>query len=161
MPKWSANGWIRAATFLSVCGVSIIAAIVSYSHIYRVALTHGQSNLDSKLLPLSVDGLILAATLTAFIASRNRLSVPKLARCMLALGIGATVGINMLYGWSDGLLGAALSAWPAVSFIGSVELTISTFRLAVVSRPSKIPEENDGLKLTYKAVAESGRRKAV
>ncbi len=40
---------------------------------------------------------------------------------MLWLGIGATVGANIAYGAAFGLLGALVSAWPAVAFIGAVE----------------------------------------
>jgi Protein of unknown function (DUF2637)/Lsr2 len=131
----NANSWIRGATLFSVCSVAAIAAVISYSHILHVALTHGQTDLDARLLPLSVDGLILAASLTAFFASRNKLPIPALARWMLIAGILATVAANALYGLSHGLLGAVLSSWPALSFIGTVELSISTVRMAVTGRP--------------------------
>ena len=37
---------------------------------------------------------------------------------MLWLGIGATIGANIAYGAGYGLVGALISAWPAVAFIG-------------------------------------------
>jgi len=43
---------------------------------------------------------------------------------MLWLGIAATVGANIAYGAGYGLLGALISAWPAVAFIGSVEIAV-------------------------------------
>ena len=86
-------------------------------------------------MPLSVDGLILAASLTAFFASRNRLPVPVLARLMLGLGIGATVAVNWIFGMTHGILGGLLSAWPAASFIGAIELLIWLVRAAASTRP--------------------------
>lgn len=125
---------IRAATAFSVAVVSLIAAVISYSHIYRVAVTHGQSLLDAKLLPFSVDGLIAAASLTLFYASRNRLPSPGLARWMLGLGVGATIAVNSIYGDKSGILGVLLSAWPAVAFIGAAEMTIWMIRAATSVR---------------------------
>jgi len=80
------------------------------------------------LLPLSVDGLILAASLVLLHESRNGRDAPGLARLMLWLGIGATVGANVAYGTGFGLLGAVISAWPAVAFIGAVEMVMQLVR---------------------------------
>lgn len=129
----NANSAIKAATSASVSIVSIIAAVISYSHIYHVAIGHGQTRLDSSLLPFSVDGLIAAASLTLFYASRNRLDSPLLARVMLGLGVGATIAVNAVFGISSGVLGILLSAWPALAFIGSVELILWVIRAATAT----------------------------
>jgi hypothetical protein len=39
-------------------------------------------------------------------AARHRLPVPRLARWMLALGITASLTVNVAQGWSHGLVGA-------------------------------------------------------
>jgi hypothetical protein len=52
---------IRFATAAVVCAVAAFAAVVSYSHIYGLGRAHGQDGTAARLLPLSVDGLILAA----------------------------------------------------------------------------------------------------
>ena len=44
------------------------------------------------------------------------------------LGIGATIGANIAFGALYGLLGALISAWPAVAFIGSVEIAMQQVR---------------------------------
>jgi Protein of unknown function (DUF2637) len=134
--RLTADRYIRVSAALTVVAVAMFAAIISYSHIYTVSRAHGESVLDARLLPLSVDGLILAASLTAFYASRNRLPVPALARLMLVLGIGATIAVNWLFGFTHGVLGGLLSAWPAASFIGAVELTIWMVRAAASIRPT-------------------------
>jgi hypothetical protein len=54
---------IRCATAAVVCAVAAFAAVVSYSHIYGLGRVHGQDGTAARLLPLSVDGLILAASL--------------------------------------------------------------------------------------------------
>jgi hypothetical protein len=105
--------------------------VVSYSHIYGLGRGHGQDGTAARLLPLNVDGLILAASLLLHEA-RNDRDVPRLARFILWLGIGATIGANIAYGAGYGLLGALISAWPAVAFIGAVEIAMQQVRRARV-----------------------------
>ena len=98
---------IRFATAAVVCAVAAFAAVVSYSHIYGLGRAHGQDGTAARLLPLSVDGLILAASLVLLHEARNDRDAPRLARLMLWLGIAATIGANIAYGAGYGLLGAA------------------------------------------------------
>jgi len=111
-----------------VCAVAAFAAVVSYSHIYGLGRAHGQDGTAARLLPLSVDGLILAASLVLLHEARNDRDAPALARFMLWLGISATIGANVAYGAGYGLLGALISAWPAVAFIGTVEIAMQLVR---------------------------------
>ena len=119
---------IHFATAAVVCAVAAFAAVVSYSHIYGLGRAHGQDGTAARLLPLSVDGLILAASLVLLHEARNGRDAPRLARLILWLGIGATIGANIAYGAGYGLLGALVSAWPAVAFIGSVEIAMQQVR---------------------------------
>ena len=57
-------------------------------------------------------------------AARYRVPVPSLARWLLGLGIVATLAANMAQGWSHGLVGAVVAAWPTVSLVGSYELLV-------------------------------------
>jgi hypothetical protein len=127
---------IRFATAAAVCAVAAFAAVVSYSHIYGLGRAHGQDGTAARLLPLSVDGLILAASLVLLHEARNGRDAPRPARFMLWLGIAATIGANIAYGAGYGLLGALISAWPAVAFIGSVEIAMQQVRRARVPRPT-------------------------
>src|SRR5258708_16479962 len=109
------QGVVRTGTVLAV---GVIAALQSYSHIYDLARSHFQSPIDARLLPLSVDGLIIAASLALATA-------PRLARWMLGIGVvTATVAANVAYGLPHGLLAALVSAWPGISFVGSAELLL-------------------------------------
>jgi hypothetical protein len=101
----------------TVLAVGVIAALQSYSHIYDLARTQGQDHLNAVLLPLSVDGLIIAASLALATA-------PRLARWMLGIGVAATVAANVAYGLPHGLLAALVSAWPGISFVGAAELLL-------------------------------------
>lgn len=126
----SGDRLIRVATAAVVCAVAGFAAVVSYTHIYDLGRLHGQSGAAARLLPLSVDGLILAASLVLLHEARNGRDAPGLARLMLWLGISATVAANVAYGTGFGLLGAFISAWPAVAFIGAVEMVMQLVRRA-------------------------------
>ena len=108
--------------------VAAFAAVVSYSHIYDLGRAHGQSGVAARLLPLSVDGLILAASLVLLHEARARRDAPVLARCMLWLGVSATVAANVAYGARFGLVGAIVSAWPAVAFVGAAEMLMGMVR---------------------------------
>jgi hypothetical protein len=61
-------------------------------------------------------------------AARHRVPVPSLARWLLGVGIAATLTANMAQGWSHGLVGAVVAAWPAVSLVGSYELLVWLIR---------------------------------
>jgi hypothetical protein len=45
-----------------------------------------------------------------------------LARWLLRLGIVATLAANVAHGLGQGLIGAAVGAWPAIALVGSYEL---------------------------------------
>ena len=140
MRKTSTDQAIRTATGGVVLAVGGFAGAVSYSHIYDLARQHAQNVLDARLLPLSVDGLIVAASFLILHEARAGRDVPKLGRWMLAVGVVATVLANIAYGIQGGAYDAIVSAWPAVSFLGCAEmltylLRVSRTRRAPVTRP--------------------------
>ena len=79
-PHWPAvaDQLIRVTTALAVAAV---AAVISYRHAYELVTTHGETGLTARLLPFTVHGLILAASMLILDASRRHRSVPPLARC--------------------------------------------------------------------------------
>ncbi len=130
---------IRRAAAAAVLAVAAIAAVVSYSHVYLLGRGHGQDGAAARLLPLSVDGLILAASLVLLHEARHGRPAPPLARWMLWLGIGATIAANALYGMRWGMLGVLLSAWPGAAFVGSVELLMGLVRSGAGGDPAPVP----------------------
>jgi Protein of unknown function (DUF2637) len=121
---------IRLATALVVTAVAAFAAVVSYSHIYDLGRFHGQAGTAARMLPLSADGLILAASLVLLHEARHSRPAPLLARFALWLGIGATLGANAAYGAPFGPLGVVVSIWPAVGFVLAVEVAIGMVKTA-------------------------------
>lgn len=140
---------IRVGTAIVVIAVAGFAAIVSYSHIYDLARAHGQSGVAGRLLPLSVDGLIVAASLVMLHEARSGRGAPTLARVMLGLGVAATIGANVAYGAGFGVIGAVISAWPAVAFVGTAELLMVIIQRAEqagtwVPEPAPVPTDVSG-----------------
>ena len=119
---------IRLSTAAAVLAVAGIAAYVSYWHAYAVVRAHGESGITARLEPATIDGLVYASSMVVLYAVRHRVPVPSLARCLLGLGIAATLTANMAQGWSHGLVGAVVAAWPAVSLVGSYELLVWLIR---------------------------------
>jgi Protein of unknown function (DUF2637) len=136
------DGAIRWATVVAVAAVATIAAVVSYSHIYDLGHSHGQSGTAARLLPLSVDGLIVAASLVLLQAARNDRRAPALARFTLWLGIGTTIAANLAYGVPYGPVGAAVSAWPGAAFVLGAEILLGMLRRGVPeTAPAAVPEQ--------------------
>jgi hypothetical protein len=119
---------IRLSTAAAVLVVAGIAAYVSYWHAYAVVRAHGESGITARLEPATIDGLVYASSMVVLYAARHRVPIPSLARWLLGLGIAATLTANMAQGWSHGLVGAVVAAWPAVSLVGSYELLVWLIR---------------------------------
>ena len=62
-PRVDGDRMRRASMWMLASGVAAIAAIVSYSHIYDLGRAHGGSGVAARLLPLSVDMLIVVGEL--------------------------------------------------------------------------------------------------
>ncbi|MDL4818932.1 DUF2637 domain-containing protein [Actinomadura opuntiae] len=115
----------RITTALAVVAVAGVAAIISYRHAYELVRSHGEAGATARLVPFTVDGLIWAASMVLLEASRRKQPAPALAKWSLAVGIVATVGANVAHGASHGVIGALVSAWPALALVGSFELLMN------------------------------------
>lgn len=121
---------IKLTTALAVIAVASVAAVISYSHAYELVHAHGETGVTARLVPLTVDGLIWAASMVILDATRRRRPVPALAKWSLAAGIVATIGANVAHGAGHGITGALVSAWPALALVGSFELMMTLTRTA-------------------------------
>ena len=119
---------IRVTTALAVAAVAAVAAVISYRHAYELVSTHGETGVTARLVPFTVDGLILAASMLMLDASRRSRPAPPLARWCLGAGIVATIGANLAHGLGHGPIGALVSAWPALALAGSFELLMTLVR---------------------------------
>jgi hypothetical protein len=114
-----------------VIAVAGVAATISYAHILELTRSHGEGGLTARLVLVTVDGLIWAASMVVLDAGRRSRPVPALARWSLAAGIVATIGANVAHGAAHGVIGALVSAWPALAVIGSFELLMTLIRNAI------------------------------
>lgn len=107
----------RGSMWLLASGVAAIAAIVSYSHIYDLGRRHGGSGVPARLLPLSVDMLILAGELMLIHEADGKGRRFTLGWVLVWSGILATLAANVAFGAQFGAVGAVIWGWPAYSFI--------------------------------------------
>jgi hypothetical protein len=127
-----ADSVIRWIVYVVVAVVAAFAFIVSYTHIYDLGRANGQHGIAAKGTPLSVDLLIVAATLVLVLQSRAGVKLTGTAwwlpRALLWSGIAATVAANVAYGLPFGPVGAVVSAWPGAVFAGLAEMVMVTVR---------------------------------
>lgn len=120
--------------YAAVTAVAAWAFVTSYAHIYDLGLAHAQHGIAAKGLPLTVDLLIVAASLILYADASQGVQRTGLARfmprLMLWAGIAATVAANMAYGLPSGWLSALISAWPGAVFAGLAETVMVTARPA-------------------------------
>ena len=83
---------IRYSTIAAVSLVALVAAFVSYRHALQVVRAHGESGALALAYPLTIDGLIYAASMVLLNAARQRTRAHWLAYGALGLGISATRG---------------------------------------------------------------------
>jgi hypothetical protein len=102
----------RVLASLPVAVVAAFAGIVSYSHIYALAVRTGQAQTAARLLPLSVDLLIVAGSVI-LLADSGR---SRLGWLGTAPGVTATLFANVESGLGHGWLAAMVAAWPAIAF---------------------------------------------
>jgi hypothetical protein len=121
---------IRAGTAAAVLLVAVIAAVVSYQHLYHLAITHGETRMDAALLPLSIDGTVVTGSLLMLRAARLGLGTPWLARGMLAVAVIMTIAANVAFGWPYAAWGILMAGWPAAAFLLNAEGSISFGRKA-------------------------------
>lgn len=63
--------WIRWTTSLTVALLALIAGVVSFGHMHELALAAGENQFTAALIPFSVDGMILASSLSLLVDSRS------------------------------------------------------------------------------------------
>lgn len=132
---------IRWSTIAAVAMVAAIAGWVSYEHALAVVRAHGEGGAVARVYPATVDGLIYSASMVLLDAARRGARPPRLARVLLACGIGATLFANVLAGLAYGPLGAAVAAWPALALVGSYELLMLLIRAGSGTPGPRVPDQ--------------------
>lgn len=129
------NPVLRRAYFGSAFVVAAIAAIASYSHMRHLALEYKQPEVIADMLPISVDGMLVVATLALGDGRRNRWS----AWAAATIGVAASIVANVLAA-EPSVIARCISAWPAIAFLFVVEVITRGGR-SRATKPVEVVEE--------------------
>jgi Protein of unknown function (DUF2637) len=113
--------WIRRTTIGCVAMLTLIAGTVSYLHMHLLVELDGQPGRVAALTPLSVDGMIVAASTTLLADSRCGGSGGFLPWTLLVAGSAASLAANVA-GAEPTVTGPVIAAWPSFSLIAAYEL---------------------------------------
>jgi hypothetical protein len=113
---------VQRVTTAAVGAVAGVAAIASYEHMRALAAVAGEG-WRSWLLPISVDGLAVAASMTMLVRRRAGLRAGMLPWTALLLGLGASLAANVAAA-DPTVVGRLVAAWPPVGLLLSYELLL-------------------------------------
>jgi Protein of unknown function (DUF2637) len=125
----SADRWIRWTTTWCVALLALIAGTVSYLHMHLLVELHGQPGWVAALTPLSVDGMIVAASTTLLADSRSGGRGGVLPWTLLVIVSVASLAANVAVA-EPTATGRVIAAWPSFALIGSYELLMRQVRSA-------------------------------
>ena len=114
--------WVRRVTTAAVVAVAGVAAVASYEHMRALASVAGE-DWRAWLLPVSVDGLAVAASMTMLVRRRAGEPAGVLPWVALLLGLGASLAANVAAA-EPTVVGRLVAAWPPVGLLLSYELLL-------------------------------------
>ncbi|MCE3553173.1 DUF2637 domain-containing protein [Pseudonocardia sp. RS11V-5] len=129
--------WVRVVTVSAVSVVAAVAAVASYVHMHELATEAGEG-WRAHLIPLSVDGLLVAASMVMLVRRRAGLRAGLLPWTGLVLGLAASLGANVAAA-APTPLSWIVSGWPPLALALSFELLI------LVTRQSEATEASIGV----------------
>ncbi|WP_430827806.1 DUF2637 domain-containing protein [Candidatus Protofrankia californiensis] len=112
---------MQATTIVAVVAVAAVAAFVSYRHMRGVALEQGEDRIAATVIPFSVDGLIVAASMTMLRDRRAGRPRSWLSYTLLTLGACASLAANVMHAEAT-LAARIIAGWPPLALLGSYEL---------------------------------------
>jgi len=118
---------VRVVTVAAVLLVAAVAAVVSYAHMQTVSQRAGEQ-WRAWLLPLSVDGLVVAASMVLLTRRRAGLPGGWLAWGALLGGVGASLAANVAAA-EPTATARVVAAWPALAFAVAFELLLQQRRV--------------------------------
>src|SRR6266851_4256516 len=123
----AADQWIRSTTTGCVAMLALIAGTVSYLHMHMLVELHGQPGWVAALTPLSVDGMIVAASTTLLADSRAGDRGGILPWALLVMGSVTSLAANVAVA-EPTATGRVIAAWPSFALIGAYELLMHQVR---------------------------------
>ena len=116
--------------------LALIAGTVSYLHMHLLVELHGQPGWVAALTPLSVDGMIVAASTTLLADSRSGDRGGLLTWALLLAGSAASLAANVAVA-EPTVTGRVIAAWPSFSLIAAYELLMRQVRRVAESAASE------------------------
>jgi hypothetical protein len=116
--------------------LALIAGTVSYLHMHLLVQLHGQPGWVAALTPLSVDGMIVAASTTLLAESRSGGRGGFLPWALLVAGGAASLAANVAVA-EPTATGRVIAAWPSFELIASYELLMRQVRRAAEAGASR------------------------
>lgn len=125
----------RLARNASAAMVAGIAAWSSYSHMVHVALGFGERPEVAWLLPFSVDGMLVVASVAMVDDKHSGRRVRPMARVAFAAGVAASIAANIAA--AQPTWGARIvAAWPALASLLVVEMLSRSGHARQVAAPA-------------------------
>jgi hypothetical protein len=125
---------IRWTTTFSVVVLAVIAAVVSYKHMYLLVRRYGETSWTAALLPVkTVDGMIAALSMTLLLDSRQGRRSGLLPWVLLMVGSAGSLAANVAVA-EPSVVGRLIAGWPSCALIGSYELLMSQIRHTAAAR---------------------------
>ncbi len=150
--------WIRWTTTGCVALLALIAATVSYLHMHLLVESHGQPGWVAALTPLSVDGMIVAASTTLLADSRSCGRGGILPWALLVVGSVASLAANVAVA-EPTATGRVIAAWPSFALIAAYELLMRQVRRSAAASGKGQPKKSAG-QLSRREVPEEDVRGA-
>jgi hypothetical protein len=107
--------------------LALIAGTVSYLHMHMLVELQGQPGWVAALTPLSVDGMIVAASTTLLADSRSGSRGGVLPWVLLVVGSVASLAANVAVA-EPTATGRVIAAWPSFALIAAYELLMRQVR---------------------------------
>lgn len=123
---------IRWTTTLNVVALAGIAAVLSYKHMYALVQRYGETSWTAALVPVSVDGMIAASSMTLLADSRHGRRSGFLPWALVVIGSMASLAANVAVA-EPSAVGRLVAAWPSAALIGSYELLMRQIRHGAAS----------------------------
>jgi hypothetical protein len=126
--------------------LALIAATVSYLHMHMLVELHGQPGWVAALTPLSVDGMIVAASTTLLADSRSGSRGGFIPWALLVVGSVASLAANVAVAEPTSI-GRVIAAWPSFALIGAYEMLMRQVRHASAVNPDNREQVPDGRRM--------------
>jgi hypothetical protein len=118
----SMSVWVRRVTTLAVVAVAVVAGVGSYAHMRHLAVEVGEG-WRSWLLPISVDGLAVAASMTMLVRRREGQPGGRLPWTALVVSLGASLAANVAAA-EPTVAGRVVAGWPPLALLLAYELLL-------------------------------------